>query len=116
MLLTDMIYLDLGREGKVPTPPCLYIKAHHTHNGYTLKEAIQRPHETFSMENWIMVRIKFFPMRILQMDIHSLVGSPISRQMLSIAIFTILRGFARELTSTSCFFLMDLGYVGARQR
>ena len=29
---------------------------------------------------------------------------------------TIMGGMARELTSTSCFFLMDLGAVGARQK
>ena len=61
-----------------------------------------------SVEKLIMVGMKFSLMRIDLMDFQSLVASPMSRQMLSMAILTILGGFTMDLTSTSCCFLIGL--------
>ena len=63
-----------------------------------------------------MVGIKFTLMSILWMDFYSFDGSMISRQMLSMAIFTIFGGLARGVTLTSCYFLVELRAVCARQK
>jgi len=55
-----------------------------------------------------MLEMKLSRMMIALIDFQSFMGSPSSRQMLSMAIFTILGGLLRDLTSTSCCFLMDL--------
>ena len=55
----------------------------------------------------MMLEMKLSLMMMALMDFQSLVGSPSSRQMLSMAILTILGGLFRALTSTSCCFLMD---------
>ena len=60
-----------------------------------------------SVEKLMMVGMKLSLIRIVLMDLQSVVGSPISRQILSIAIFTALGGLASERTSTNCCFLID---------
>ena len=65
-----------------------------------------------SVEKLMMVGMKFSLMRMDLMERQSVVGSPISRQMLSMAIFTAFGGFARERTSTNCCFLIDLTATG----
>lgn len=71
-------------------------------------------HVMSSVEKLIMVGMKFSLMRMDLMDFQSLVASPMSRQILSMAILTILGGFTMDLTSTSCCFLMDLTAAGEK--
>ena len=63
----------------------------------------------------MIVGMKFSLMRMDLMDRQSVVGSPMRRHMLSIAILTILGGLARERTSTNCCFLIDLTAAGVKQ-
>ena len=60
-----------------------------------------------SVEKLIMVGMKLSLMRMVLIERQSVVGSPMSRQMLSMAIFTALGGLASERTSTNCCFLID---------
>ena len=65
-------------------------------------------HVMSSVEKLMMVGMKLSRMRMVLMDLQSVVGSPINRQMLSIAILTAFGGLASERTSTNCCFLIDL--------
>lgn len=68
-------------------------------------------HVMSSVEKLMMVGMKFSRIRILRMDFHSVVGSPISRQILSMAIFTSRGGEGRDRTSTRCCFFIPLTAV-----
>ena len=68
-------------------------------------------HVMSSVEKLMMVGMKFSRIRILRIDFHSVVGSPISKQILSIAIFTSRGGCGRDRTSTRCCFFMPLTAV-----
>ena len=70
--------------------------------------SVVRTHVMSSVEKLMMVGIKLSLMRMVLMERQSVVGSPMSRQMLSMAILTALGGLARERTSTNCCFLIDL--------
>ena len=73
-------------------------------------------HLISSVEKLMMVGIKFSLMTMDLMERQSVVGSPISRQILSMAILTALGVLARERTSTNCCFLIDLTAIGKRLR
>ena len=62
----------------------------------------------------MIVGMKFSLMSMVLMERQSVVGSPIRRQMLSMAILTAFGGLARERTSTNCCFLMDLTATGRK--
>ena len=68
-------------------------------------------HVMSSVEKLMMVGMKFSRIRILRMDFHSVVGSPINRQILSMAIFTSRGGEGRDRTSTRCCFFIPLTAV-----
>ena len=68
-----------------------------------------------SVVKLMMVGMKLSLMRMDLMERQSVVGSPMSRQMLSMAILTALGGLARERTSVNCCFLIDLTAGGAEQ-
>ena len=60
-----------------------------------------------SVEKLRMVGMKLSLMMMVRMDFQSVVDSPMRRQMLSMAILTILGGLPMERISTSWCFLMD---------
>jgi hypothetical protein len=82
-----------------------YAKIHST---ALTETTVEVTHEISSVEKLMMVGMKFSLMSMDLMERQSVVGSPISRQMLSMAILTALGGLARERTSTNCCFLIDL--------
>ena len=73
-------------------------------------------YEMLSVEKLMMVEMKLSLKRMLLMAFQSAAGSPMSRQIDSIAIFTILGGFASTRISTRCCLLMDLTAVCMRGR
>lgn len=65
------------------------------------------PHVMFSVEKLMMVGMKLSLNRTPLMDFQSVADSPISRQMDSMAMFTVLGGLPRARNSTRCCLLMD---------
>ena len=60
----------------------------------------------------MMVAMKLSLRRTLRMDFQSVAGSPMSRQMDSMAILIILGGLVRVLISTRCCLFIDFTAVG----
>ena len=99
---------------------CTHTHTHtHTHihtHTHTHSLTHSHTHVMSSVEKLMIVGMKFSRIRMLRMDLQSVVGSPISRQMLSIANFTSRGGWGRERTSTRCCFLIPLTAAHRNQR
>ena len=90
-----------------------YIQSEHMfpHSHPPLSLPPPSTHVMSSVEKLMMVGMKFSRIRILRMDFHSVVGSPINRQILSMAILTSRGGEGRDRTSTRCCFFIPLTAV-----
>lgn len=73
-------------------------------------------YEMLSVEKLMIVAIKLSLRRTLRMAFQSVAGSPMRRQMDSIAIFTIFGGLASDLISTRCCLLIDFTAEGEIER
>ena len=85
--------------------------------GQTEKESREKEgedcvsHEMLSVEKLMMVVMKLSRRRTLRIAFQSLAGSPMRRQMDSMAILIILGGLARVLISTRCCLFIDFTAV-----
>ena len=68
-------------------------------------------HEMLSVEKLMIVVMKLSRRRTPRMAFQSLAGSPMRRQMDSMAILIILGGLARVLISTRCCLFIDFTAV-----